>query len=76
MFVVLFFLITLFFVFITGVVICRVSNNTEVNDFDTVVYKGRLYVKGREIGRSVQLLDFTSSRGLKSFFVNEDELDS
>lgn len=74
MFVMLFLLITLVFIFIAGVVIYRISSNIEANDFDTVVYKGRLYVKGRKIGRSVQLLDFTSSRGLKSFFVDEDEL--
>lgn len=45
-----------------------------IKDFTYVEYKGKMYPKGREIGDQVQLLDFTSTRGLRSFFVNKDEL--
>lgn len=69
------FLIIVFIAIYVGI-IYRIGRNIQTKYIDTVTYKGRLYVRGRKIGRTVQLLDFTSSRGLKSFFVNEDELDS
>lgn len=45
-----------------------------IKDYDFVSWKGNMYAKGRVVDDQVQLLDFTSTRGLKSFFVHKDEL--
>ena len=45
-----------------------------IKDYEFVQWKGKMYAKGRVVGDNVQLLDFVSTRGLKSFFVHKDEL--
>lgn len=45
-----------------------------IKDYEFVRWKGKMYAKGRVVGDNVQLLDFVSTRGLKSFFVHKDEL--
>lgn len=45
-----------------------------IKDYEFVQWKGKMYTKGRVVGDNVQLLDFVSTRGLKSFFVHKDEL--
>lgn len=46
----------------------------EMNDHEFVTWKGKIYIKGKEIGDEVLLLDITTKRGVRSFFVNKDQL--
>lgn len=39
-----------------------------------VTWKGKTYLQGKEIGDKVLLLDVTRTRGVRSFFVNKDQL--
>ncbi len=45
-----------------------------IKDYTYVRWKGKIYPKGREVGDKVQLLDLTSTRGGRSFFVDKSEL--
>ena len=45
-----------------------------IKNYTYVQWKGKNYPKGREVGDKVQLLDFTPTRGVRSFFVDKSEL--